>query len=64
MLKDIADFDVIGVFLSPLLFATQNSDIPIPGFMHEQWVVTLDWGRVKCKVVPLHAMNEHGEFIK
>ena len=63
MLKDFADFDVTAVFLSSLLFATQNSDILIRVFMQEQWIGTLNWGRVKCKVVPVHAMNEDGEVI-
>ena len=41
MLKDFADFDMTAVFLSPLLFATQNSDIPIQVCMQEQWIRTL-----------------------
>jgi len=63
MLRDFADFDVTAVFLSPLLFDAQNSDIRIRVFMQDQWIGTLNWGSVKCKVVPVHAMNEYGEFI-
>ena len=47
--------------LCPLLFVTQNSDIPIRGFLQEQQIGTLIWGRVKWKVVPVCPTNEYGD---